>query len=406
MPTEAPLDLLVVGAGPAGLSAACTARECGLTCLVLERGRIAQTIRDYPLGKPLHSPAQDVELLWGELHSPDPRFAGRAEVVAHYDAFAAGLDIRSGESVHTLVRSARGIRVHSSLASYEARHVLVATGGFGIPRRLEVPGETEARVSYRFRDAGPYAGKPVLVVGGGNSAAEAALWLHQAAARVTLSLRRPSFAPRGGTRDAFTSVKTYNSDRLEALAARGELQILFNSQVVELTPGAAVLRAQEQSHAIACDHVFALLGAEPDTTLLRGVGAEIAADRRPVYHPESYETTVPGVFVAGHLTRAVHLTPAIAVPRRIVRRIAGQPASARGAGWLGSGLAAAAKAARKRSALARSLVRALPWLRRAVQRVEAANVMRDSRPSLARRLIRQNPRLHRVVRRLRAFAAP
>jgi hypothetical protein len=156
---------------------------------------------------------------------------------------------------------------------------------------------------------------------------------------------------------------------------------------------------------VPCSHVFALLGADPDLTLLRGIGAEIASDGRPVYHPESYETTVRGLYVAGHLTRAIHLAPAIAVPRRIVRRIAGERISARGSGWLLDMLAQAVKAARKRSALARRLVAASPALRRAIQRIDAANVMCERQPSLARQLIRRHPRLHRVVRSLRALAA-
>src|SRR5690349_19681777 len=209
-PDSRPLDLLIAGGGPAGLSAAYAARQCGLSCLVLERGSAVQTIRAYPLGKPLHSPAQDVEMLWGELAAIDPRFAGREETLAHYDAFAAALELRCGESVLSLERCAAGFRARTALACYEARRVLLATGGFGIPRRLGVPGECESRVSYRFRDARPHAGQEIVVIGGGNSAAEAALWLHEAGARVTLSLRRPSFAPRCGTRDEFTSVKLYN----------------------------------------------------------------------------------------------------------------------------------------------------------------------------------------------------
>lgn len=403
MPTEA-LDLLIVGAGPAGLSAARTAAGCGLRYLVLERGRIAQTIQDYPLGKPLHSPAQDVEMRWGELYARDARFAARAEVIAHYEMFAAGLHVRTGEAVQSLERSASGFRVYSDQACYQARRVLVATGGFGVPRRLGVPGEDAARISYWFRDALPYSGKDVLVVGGGNFAAETALWLHEAGARVTLSLRRSSFAPRDGVRDSFTSVKTYNSERLEALAARGALRILFDSQVIAIGADAATVRTPAATLAVLCCHVFALVGADPDVSLLRGIGAQIAADGRPVYDPETFETTVPALFVAGHLTRTLHLAPAIALPRRIVRRMAVRQVTARGAGWIASSLAALVKAARKKSALARAIVRALPPVRRVVQRIDAANVMLDTRPSLVKRLVRRHPGLHRVARRLRALA--
>jgi thioredoxin reductase (NADPH) len=398
-PENRPLDLLIVGGGPAGLSAAYAARECGLSYLVLERGGAVQTIRDYPLGKPLHSPAQDVEMLWGELHASDPRFAGREETLAHYDAFAAGLALRCGESVLSLERCPAGFRARTALACYEASRVLLATGGFGVPRRLGVPGECEGRVSYRFHDARAHAGEEIVVIGGGNSAAEAALWLHEAGARVTLSLRRPSFAPRCGTHDEFTSVKTYNIERLKALARSGQIAVLFSSEATCVSAQAVHFRVPEGSLAVPCRHAFALLGADPDVSLLRGVGADIAADGRPVYHPETFETTVRGLHVAGHLTRALHLRRAIDVPRRVVRQIAGERFSARGAGSLQRLVLTGANAARRR-------LRALAALRRLIQRVVWQEAMREVRPSLAHRVLRQFPPLHRMARRVRAFAAP
>jgi thioredoxin reductase (NADPH) len=398
-PESRPLDLLIVGGGPAGLSAAYAARECGLSYLVLERGGAVQTIRDYPLGKPLHSPAQDVEMLWGELHASDPRFAGREETLAHYDAFAAGLALRCGESVLSLERCPAGFRARTALACYEASRVLLATGGFGVPRRLGVPGECEGRVSYRFHDARAHAGEEIVVIGGGNSAAEAALWLHEAGARVTLSLRRPSFAPRCGTHDEFTSVKTYNIERLKALAGSGQIAVLFSSEAICVSAQAVHFRVPEGSLAVRCRHVFALLGADPDVSLLRGAGADIAADGRPVYHPETFETTVPGLYVGGHLTRALHLRRAIDLPRRVVRMIAGERLSARGAGSLQRLVLSVANAARRR-------LRTLAALRRQIQRIEWQEAMREVRPSLAHRVLRQFPPLHRMARRVRAFAAP
>jgi thioredoxin reductase (NADPH) len=390
------LDLLIVGAGPAGLSAAHAARECGLDYLVLEREAPAQTIRNFPPGKPLHSPAQDVEMLWGELHAHDRRFARREEVLAHYDAFAAALKIRCGEEVTSLERSSGGFRAGTGLARYDARRVLIATGGFGVPRRLGVPGECATRVSYRFREAGLCHGQEIVVIGGGNSAAEAALCLHEAGARVTLSLRRPSFAPRCGTHDEFTSVKAYNVERLKALAEGGEIAILFSSEATCVSAQAAHFRVPEGSLAVPCRHVFALLGADPDIGLLRGIGAGIAADGRPIYHPETFETTLPGLYVAGHLTRALHLRRAVDIPRRVVRLIAGESLTPRGAGYLQRLVLAVANATRRR--------RTPAALRRQIQRVEWQEAMREIRPSLPRRLVRQFPPLHRMARRLRAFA--
>lgn len=408
MTAERVFDVLVVGAGPAGIAAAYAAKQCGLTYVVLEGARIAQTVCDYPLAKPLHSPAQDVELLWGELYSSQQPNATREEVLIHYYEFAGRqhqLQIRESQRVTGLERAAQGFRVIAQKGvdelTYLARKVILATGGFGVPRRLNVPGEAPGRVSYRFVEGRPYAGQEVLVVGGGNSAAEAALWLHEAKAKVTLSLRRASFASRDGNKDGFTGVKSFNSTKLEALAARGELRIVFESIVTEITPDAVLLavRGREAPQAVSCAHVFALIGGDPDLFLLREVGAQVAEDGRPVYDRQTYETTVPGLYVAGHMTRELHMANAILMAPKIVRRMAGELPSERGAGVASDLFARVAKALRKRSELARRIVRDQPWVRRVVQAADAANTLRIRR-SLARRLAKRYPLLrqaHRLV---------
>ena len=229
-------ELVIVGAGPAGLAAAHAAQRCGLSYVVLERARIAQTVEDYPRRKPLHSPPQDVELAWGELCAQRSPNVTREELLAHYARFVAAraLHVRTGQRVLSLERVPGGFALRTADASYAAAKVVIATGGFGVPRRLHVSGETPARVSYRFIEGTPYAGREVLVIGGGNSAAEAALWLHEAGASVTLSLRRQSFAPRDGVSDEFTSVKSFNRLRLEALA-----EVAIDGAVVSTVAGKA-----------------------------------------------------------------------------------------------------------------------------------------------------------------------
>jgi len=409
-PEPAPLtDLVIVGAGPAGLAAACTARQCGLSYLIIEREAIATTIREYPLRKPLHSPPQDVELAWGELHTDAHRNPTREEALVHYERMAfceLGLHIRMPETVRSVQPGLGCLVVRTDTASYPARNVLIATGGFGIPRRLQVRGETPARVSYRFVEGKPYAGQDVLVVGGGNSAAEATLFLHEAGARVTLSLRRPSFAPKDGANDIFTSVKTFNSARLEALAARGEIEIVYRSRVLAIDADAAWLGVEGagEPRRIPCRHVFALLGADPDVALLKDAGAPIGPDGRPIYDPDTYETPVRGLYVAGHLTRKPHMPNALAITPQIVRRIAGEKASPRGAPFLEDVLAGFAMTLRRKSGLARSLIRANPALRHFVQRVNAMNTLRV-RHAAARQFIRRHPRLHDFLRTLRRAAA-
>lgn len=321
-------DIVIVGSGPAGISLAYAAKQRGLSYLVLERAKFAQTIRDYPIESKTHSPPSDLELIWGELSSPTV-MPMREETIAHYESFAFEkhhLHIRTGECVEHLAGVDQKFVVRTDSAIYLARKVILATGGFGVPRRLNVPGEITARVSYLFTDRRPFAGQDVLVVGGGNSAAEAALQLHEFGAKVVLSTRRPPFAPGGDNPDQYAGIKTWNIRALQALADTGQLRILFSSTVQTITDETAVIKVANSSatEVVKCRHVFALLGASPDLHLLRQIGARIAADGRPVYNCQTYETTVPGLHVAGHMTRELHIANAVLMAPRIIRSIIGE----------------------------------------------------------------------------------
>ncbi|OYT70758.1 MAG: hypothetical protein CFK52_10005 [Chloracidobacterium sp. CP2_5A] len=319
------LDLIVIGAGPAGLTAAHAAQQAGLNYLVLERAAIAQTIAEYPIGRLLFSTPNEIELIPGTLQ---PKFGPkptREEALAYYARLATRelrLNIRAHEGAQSVLRVGDSFQVISEKAAYQARRVIVATGGFGRPHRLKARGETPARVSYRFVEAFPYAGQPILVVGGGNSAAEAALDLCRVGAQVAWSLRRPSLDPRPDEADR-VGIKPWVREPLLECAARGEVTIHYATECVEVTPQAALLQgADGKTRDVPCAHIFALLGASPDVSLLAAAGVAIAPDGRPVYNPATNETSVPGLYVAGHLTRELHMKNATVVPRRIVEAIA------------------------------------------------------------------------------------
>ncbi|HKP14195.1 MAG TPA: NAD(P)-binding domain-containing protein [Blastocatellia bacterium] len=316
-------DLIIIGSGPAGLSAALAAKRHQLDCLILERGVIGDTVYHYPIARPLFSTSNEVELELGAL--PRDRKPTREEVLAHYARLVIReqLDLRTGEGVETIARVGDGFLVRTAVNVYRSRAVLVATGGFGRQRRLNVTGECPERVSYRFSEAHPFATKRVLVVGGGNSAAEAALFMLDAAAHVTLAIRR--YALDAPSRMNAAKIKPWVREPLERAQAEGRLRILTSSEIVEILPESALLHVLEDESPrlieVPCDHIFALIGADPDVRLLEGAGAEIAADGRPVYSDE-FETTVPGLFVAGHLTRELHMKKAIEVGAAVIQYIA------------------------------------------------------------------------------------
>ena len=202
--------------------------------------------------------------------------------------------------------------------------MLVAVGGFSRQRKLAVPGETDQRVSYRFQEAYPYAMKRVVVVGGGNSAAEASLDLADIAGSVTLSVRRASLDLPPTAADG-AQIKPWVLGPLDDAVRQGKIRLICSSRVVAITRESAILSRGDTGSGpieeIPCDHILALIGADPDTKLVEQAGAEIAEDGRPLYDPKSYETTVPHLFVAGHLTRERHIKNAIQAGCRIVERL-------------------------------------------------------------------------------------
>ncbi|MCA1633138.1 MAG: NAD(P)-binding domain-containing protein [Acidobacteria bacterium] len=318
-------DLLIIGAGPAGLSAADAAAREGLDYIVIERGLIADTIYHYPVGLTVFSTVNELELREGTLR-PCREKPTREELLSYYVRFALdeNLHINTEEEVTNIERAgAEGFLVSTSRARYETARLLVATGAGGCPRRLGVPGEDLPKVHQRFVEPFPYVRKDVLVVGGGNSAAEAALFLSEGGARPTFAIWRSDWENRDPKRGA---IKHWVRGPLETEIERGRLRLLLFSEVLEINE--AEVKIKDDAGALVTlpnTAVFILIGNDADLTLLRRLGVEIeqaGLSEVPVYHPETFETNVPGLHVAGHFTHSRHIKEAIAVPRRIVPLIA------------------------------------------------------------------------------------
>jgi thioredoxin reductase (NADPH) len=319
------LDLLVIGAGPAGLSAADAAAREGLTYLVVEKGLIADTVYHYPIGLTVFSTVNELELREGTLH-PCREKPTREELLSHYVRFALeeNLRINTEEAVTRITRlDPEGFRVRTSRAEYEAARLLVCTGAMARLRRLNVPGEDLPKVRHRFVEPFPYVRKDVLVVGGGNSAAEAALFLSEGGARTTFAIWRADWENRD---PKMGCIKHWVREPLEREIAGGRLRLFPFTEVTRIDERHVHLKDEHGApHTLPNDAVFILIGADADHTLLRQVGVNIVRDglaEVPVYDPDTFETNVPGLHVAGHFTHARHIKEAIAVPRRIVPLIA------------------------------------------------------------------------------------
>ncbi len=319
------LDLLIIGAGPAGLSAADAAAREQLNYLVIEKGLIADTVFHYPVGRTVFSTPNELEMREGALEHCREK-PTREELLSHYVRFALerNLRINTEEEAVSIERTEPdGFLVRTSRAEYLAARVLFAIGAMQHPRRLNVPGEDLPKVFHRFTEPYPYVRKDAMIIGGGNSAAEAALFLSEEGARTVLTIWRADWENRDPKMNA---IKHWVRTPLEAQIEKGNLRLIFFKEIEEITEQAVKIKQDDgQTVTLPNDAVFILIGSDADLTLLRQAGVEIASSgfaQIPVYDPETFETNIHGLYVAGHFTHARHIKEAIAVPRRIVPLIA------------------------------------------------------------------------------------
>src|SRR5438445_665617 len=314
MTSQELLDFLIIGAGPAGLSAADAAASEGLTYLVIEKGTIANTIRQYPVGRTMFSTPNELEMREGSLH-PVRDKPTREELLSHYIHFVLDHDLRvtTGEEVTDVKADdtdgfivqtrCRGFHAEEQENKYRARNVLFAFGAMEHPRRLNIPGEDLAKVHHRFVEPYPYVRKEALVVGGGNSAAEAALFLSEEGARTTMAIWREDWENRDPKAGA---MKHWVRTPLEREVAEGRLRVILYKHINEITERDVSITTEDgETFTIPNDVVFVLIGSDADLTLLRQIGVKIEKGKvseLPVYNPETFETNVRGVYVAGHFT--------------------------------------------------------------------------------------------------------
>lgn len=323
--TNAMLDLLIIGAGPAGLSAAEAAVREGLDYLVIEKGTIANTIRQYPVGRAMFSTPNEVEMHPGTL-KPVREKPTREEMLSHYIHFVLDRDLRINTAETVLDVNGNideGFVIKTNVAEYKARRVLFAIGAMDTPRRLNVPGEELPKVHHLFVEPYPYVRKEALVVGGGNSAAEAALFLSEEGARTTLAIWREDWENRDPKAGA---MKHWVRTPLEAEIEAGRLKVVLYKHVDAIRESEVTLTTETgESITIKNEVVFVLVGSDADLTLLKRLGVKTEPGKLtevPVYNPETFETNVRGIYVAGHFTHARHIKAAIDVPRQVVPLIA------------------------------------------------------------------------------------
>jgi thioredoxin reductase (NADPH) len=355
------LDLVIIGAGPAGISAAYEASKQNLNYVVIEKGLIANTVYNYPVGLTVFSTTNELEFEPDSLH-PAREKPTREELLSYYVRFVLDneLNVRteekvirvsgtSADPVRTVIPAGKSatttqdnentestetvFTVTTDQAKYETRNVLFAIGAMDYPRKLGVPGEDLPKVHDHFRETYPWVKKRALVVGGGNSAGEAALFLAEEGADATLAIFRGDWEnndPKQGC------IKYWVKQPLEEELKKHCLKLFFLGRVVEITEDSVVLEDENgERDVLPNDVVFVLIGADADLTMLKGLGIETATGGKygevPVYDEQTFETNVPGVYVAGHFTNQRHIKGAIDAGKAVVSGLVaklGAPAEA------------------------------------------------------------------------------
>ncbi len=292
-------DLIIIGAGPAGLAAAIAAKRHGLDYLVLEKGLLVNSLVHYPTNMVFFTTPELLEI--GGLPFTSPYDKPTRQEALHYyrrvvETFGIEvsfdetvLAIRpdgNGESFEVESRNRRG-----ETRALGARTVVAAIGAYDRPNRLGVPGEDLPHVSHYYTEAHVGFRREVVVVGAKNSAAEAALELFRVGARVTLVHRGPALG---------ASIKYWVKPDIENRITEGSIVARFNTAVEEIKPSSVVVSSAGRREEIPAELVLLLTGYRPDLDLLARAGVVIEGEAvAPRHHPDTFETNVPGLYIAG-----------------------------------------------------------------------------------------------------------
>jgi putative YpdA family bacillithiol system oxidoreductase len=266
-----PLDVIIVGGGPAGLSAGLEAHRSGLHYVVLEQGTLADTVRKYPRHKILFAEPLKIPL-YGDLWVAD---ASKESLLQVWETIVAntGLRLRTGAKVENIVSEDTVFRVQAGDAVFLTRRIVLAMGRRGTPRRLGVPGEDLAKVFYNIAEMEDFKGRRVLVVGGGDSAIESALGLaNQSGTKVALSYRG----------DSFTRLKDRNRLRLETAVQQKKLALYLESTVREIREERVALDMKGRTAILPNDDVIVRIGGEAPHAFLKKLGVSIVRKDLPL----------------------------------------------------------------------------------------------------------------------------
>jgi thioredoxin reductase (NADPH) len=290
-------DLICIGAGPTGLATAIEAKRAGMQPLVIDKACICNSLYHYPVNMVFFTTPELLEIGDLPLVSAAEK-PTRVEALKYYRKAAEhyGLELRLYERVLHVDGNDGNFTVVTKTekceeARYRGKKIAVATGYYDLPNLLGIQGEDLPHVSHYYREPHPFWKQDVVVIGGKNSAAEAALDLFRNGARVTLVHRGKELG---------ATIKYWVRPDIENRIKAGQIKALLNTRVEEITKGEVVVENHAQTKRIPAKQVFALTGYHPDFSFMESMGVKLDAEsKKPAFDPNTHESNVPGIYLAG-----------------------------------------------------------------------------------------------------------
>ena len=291
-------DVVVIGAGPTGLACGIEAKRAGFTVTNIDKGCLVNSLYNYPSNMTFFTTPELLEI--GDIPFASPhQKPTRQEALEYYRKVAEhyALDVRQFETVQSIEGSdgdfvVRTVDHYQRDREYRARKLILATGYYDLPNLMHVPGEELPKVMHYYREPHPFFNSDVMVIGGKNSAAIAALELWRHGARVTIVHRREGMS---------SSVKYWIKPDIENRIKAGQVKAYFNTTVKEIASDHVVLTTPDGELTVANDWVFALTGYHPDFEFICSLGCRLRGDddRKPVVNSKTLESSVSGIYLAG-----------------------------------------------------------------------------------------------------------
>jgi thioredoxin reductase (NADPH) len=292
--------VIIIGGGPCGMATAIALQEEGIEALIIEKENIVNSLYHFPTHQTFFSSSDKLEI--GDVaFITEKQRPVRNEALTYYREVARrkSLRVNAFEKVEQLTKQNAGFEIkttdkQANVKTYHADFVVIATGYYDQPNKLNVPGEELSKVTHYFKEAHPYYNKDVVIIGGKNSAVDAALELHKAGANVTVIYRGKEYSK---------SIKPWILPGFDSLAKKGLINLIFDSEVTKITEDKVYYKVNGKKEKIKNDFVFAMIGYQPNISFLHESGIHTdTVTGIPEFNEVTYESNIPGIYVAGVVT--------------------------------------------------------------------------------------------------------